>query len=162
MLLELHQAPARNWRVLYSGWDARNSVNGFEIPKQSVAIHHPRGNVKSIAFNHDLVTSVIDPNDMEADTEDYWKVDVWEVGVVENNSSGSCLWDADDQANGEEKRCFGVLSLTSKTCDPKRLTDGFYGKMSVAWDGENGEKEKLQPWLDPKGKTDKFMDGAYR
>ncbi len=120
----------------FSGWD-RTGVAALS----TVAIHHPQGDVKSISFNIDAVTSTDYLSNAVDPTEDHWRVDDWEDGTTEGGSSGGCLWDAN---NG---LCVGQLQGGYASC--ASITSDWYGKLSVSWTGGGTNATRLSNWLDP-------------
>jgi len=130
-LVELSQDPDPEFDVYFTGWD----VSGVP-PLGSVGIHHPSGDVKSISFNDDVLTTT---EWIEPDT--HWMVDDWEDGTTEGGSSGSCLWDP------ASKLCVGILTAGLASCTV--IDFDLYGKLAVAWEGGGTPETRLRDWLDP-------------
>jgi hypothetical protein len=130
-LVELSQDPDPEFDVYFTGWD----VSGVP-PLGSVGIHHPSGDVKSISFNDDVLTTTAW---IEPDT--HWMVDDWEDGTTEGGSSGSCLWDP------ASKLCVGILTAGLASCTV--IDFDLYGKLAVAWEGGGTPETRLRDWLDP-------------
>lgn len=147
LLVELAQAPDAAFNVFFSGWDVSGAA-----PASTVGIHHPRGDVKSISFNTNAVTSTEYFSNVVNAASNHWRIDDWEDGTTEGGSSGSCLWDA---ATG---RCVGQLhgglALCTKPNDPD-----WYGKLSVSWTGGGTNATRLSNWLDPGNTGSLGIDG---
>ena len=145
-LVELDSVPEPSFNVFYSGWDRSGTV-----PSGSVGIHHPRGDVKSISFNDDPLTTV---NSCigSGGSNTHWRVDNWEDGTTEPGSSGSGIWDPISQ------NLVGFLSGGLAACG-NQLFD-CYGKFSVAWNGGSSATERLRDWLDPHNLGTVMVDGA--
>jgi subtilisin-like proprotein convertase family protein len=133
-LVELDEAPDPAYNVFYAGWDRTGNV-----PTGSVGIHHPGVDEKAISFNDDALGTVQScigggtPNT-------HWLVDNWEQGTTEPGSSGSALFDPQNQL------VIGFLSGGSASCTS--ITEDCYGKLAVAWDGASSTT-RLSDWLDP-------------
>ena len=147
LLVELEEDPDPAFNVFFSGWDATGAA-----PASTVAIHHPRGDVKSISFNTNAVTSTDYLSDTVNAAEDHWRVDDWEDGTTEGGSSGSCLWDA------ATRRCVGQLHGGSAFCTAQDESD-WYGKLSTSWEGGGTTATRLRDWLDPGGTGVLSLDG---
>jgi lysyl endopeptidase len=137
LLVRLAQDPDPAFNVFFSGWD----VSGAAVAS-TVGIHHPSGDVKSISFNTNAVTSTAYLSGTASAAENHWRVDAWEDGTTEPGSSGSCLWDA---ATG---RCVGQLHGGFAFCNAPTQPD-WYGKLSVSWTGGGTNDTRLRNWLDP-------------
>jgi lysyl endopeptidase len=136
VLVELATDPDPAFNVFFSGWDASGTA-----PSSTVAIHHPSGDVKSISFNNNAVTSTAYLSNTVSATANHWRVDQWEDGTTEGGSSGSCIW------NTANKRCVGQLHGGYASCSSS--TSDWYGKLSVSWDGGGTAATRLRDWLDP-------------
>lgn len=133
-LLELSSTPPESYNVYWAGWD-RSDV----APTGSVGIHHPGVDEKAISFNVDPLTKV--SSCIAASSNTHWEVDNWEDGTTERGSSGSALFDPDNQL------VIGFLSGGSASCTS--ITEDCYGRMGVAWSGGSSDTQRLGPWLDP-------------
>ncbi|RMH22082.1 MAG: hypothetical protein D6696_04135, partial [Acidobacteria bacterium] len=138
LLIELDETPPAEFDVHYAGWNA-----GGQNPSAAVCIHHPQGDVKSISFDDDPLTTDVEffPNGT------HWRVGGWEDGTTEPGSSGSCIYDPADGL------CVGVLTGGFAACPedgPERPED-FYGKLSAAWNAGPTPDMRLGDWLDPTG-----------
>ncbi len=146
-LIELDDDPDPASTVFYAGWDR----SGDAPSGQTVGIHHPSTDEKSISFNEDplsLGTSCIGGG---GTPESHWFVDNWELGTTEGGSSGSGLWDTNT------KRIIGFLSGGLASCS--NLDFDCYGRMSVAWDGAD-PSSRLKDWLDPADTGTLAVDGS--
>jgi len=121
-LLQLNSVPDPTYEVNFAGWD--NSPNAYTI-SPGVAIHHPRGDEKSISFENDPI---------ELGGGDIW-VEDWDLGTTEPGSSGSPLF------NGNH-RIIGQLWGGGAACR-NNLSD-YYGRFSTSY-----EKGGFAKWLDP-------------
>lgn len=126
-LLRLNQTPPTG--VGLSGWDAAPVDIGADI----FSIHHPRGDLKKIAFG-----TLLDKVGIagRGNSNDYLEVG-WFDGVTEAGSSGAGLW-LDD---GGEPRLVGQLLGGGSACDAPDQPD-FYGRFDVTF-------AKVSPFLDP-------------
>jgi subtilisin-like proprotein convertase family protein len=145
-LVELDDDPDPVNAVFYAGWDRSADIPGG----QTVGIHHPSTDEKSISFNEDPLTIAIScigggtPNS-------HWVVDSWEDGTTEGGSSGSGLWDSNT------KRIIGHLSGGLAACG--NMSSDCYGRFTVAWDGVNSSS-RLKDWLDPANADVMAVDGS--
>ncbi|RMH22083.1 MAG: hypothetical protein D6696_04140 [Acidobacteria bacterium] len=146
LLIELDQPPAADFNAYFVGWNA-----GGADPSAAVCIHHPQGDVKSISFDDDPLTTDTEffPNGT------HWRVGGWDDGTTEGGSSGSCIFDPADGL------CVGVLTGGFAACpeaNPSRPED-FYGKLSAAWNAGPDAQSQLGPWLDPLGLGATTLEG---
>jgi hypothetical protein len=147
VLVELSQDPDAAFNVFFTGWDASGATSA-----STVGIHHPRGDVKSISFNTNAVTSTAYLSNTVAAAADHWRIDAWEDGTTEGGSSGSCLWDA------ATRRCVGQLHGGFALCTAPTQPD-WYGKLSVSWTGGGTNTTRLSNWLDPGNTGSLGIDG---
>ena len=135
LLFQLSAVPDPSFNVFYSGWDASGTA-----PTATVGIHHPLGDVKAISFANNTpettayFSTTVDP------TGNHWRV-LWNSGVTEPGSSGSCLFD------GTNRRCIGQLHGGPSICGGSDLHD-YYGRLSVSWNGGGTAATRLRDWLD--------------
>lgn len=146
LLVELAMDPDPSFDVFFTGWDATGVAAA-----STVGIHHPSGDVKSISFNTNAVTSTTYSSAAVDAAANHWRVDDWEDGTTEGGSSGSCLWDA------ATKRCVGQLHGGFASC--ASITDDWYGKLSVSWNGGGTDATRLRNWLDPDNTGVLVLDG---
>lgn len=137
-LLQLSSTPAASHNIFYAGWDRTGAV-----PPSSIGIHHPQGDRKKICFDDDPATA------QNWQGAACWRVGDWEEGTTEPASSGSPLFDPNHRIIGQ--LFGGTASCTS-------ITNDFYGRFSVSWDG-NSASSRLRDWLDPLNTNVSTLDG---
>lgn len=140
-LLELSIALGSSYQPYYSGWN-KNTI----AATNSTGIHHPRGDVKKICIeNNTLLSAIYDPPTVNINTNgDHWMVSDWDVGITEQGSSGSPLYN-------QNHRIVGQLHGGASECidsGDNGLPD-WYGKFSSSWTGSGTNQSRLQNWLDP-------------
>lgn len=133
-LLRINDMPQQSFRPWYTGWNRKLD----EIPINTVAIHHPQGDVKKIAVDMDppltgTFGAGYTPNG-------HWQVTSWDLGTTEDGSSGSPLFDQNGYLTG-------VLTGGDARCG--RSFDDFFAKFALAWDPNDDPRQQLKPWLDP-------------
>ena len=136
LLVELGADPDPASNVYFSGWNATGAT-----PGSAVAIHHPSGDEKAISFENEGLSSTAYFSDTADASANHWRVSDWNVGTTEPGSSGSCLWNPDDEL------CVGQLHGGEAACsndDPD-----WYGKLSVSWEGGGSSATRLRDWLNP-------------
>jgi hypothetical protein len=146
-LLELSAMPPPAFHAYWAGWD-RTDVP----PLASVHIHHPNINEKEIAFNYDPLTYSDSCLPGGTGVNTHWLVDGYELGITEQGSSGSGIW------NVANHRVVGWLSAGTATCS---VPDGYdcYGRFAIGWNGTSSAV-RLHDWLDPDGTNPAGIDGA--
>lgn len=145
-LVELEQPPAESFNVHYAGWDRSNAQ-----PGGAVAIHHPSTDEKAISFaESDLDTTPSCIRSSPPDT--HWEVPFWNDGTTERGSSGSGIW------NPQNQRLIGFLSGGTASCSNTSGHD-CYGKFAIAWDGASASS-RLRDWLDPDDTNPPGIDGT--
>lgn len=139
-LLQMNSSPPEEFDVYYNGWN-----RGTTPPNESIVIHHPRGDVKKIAYDDDPATdgSNWGPN--------HWRIGEYEQGTTEPGSSGSPLFDQNHHIIGQLHG--GTASCTSITYDE-------YGKLDASWIGGGTSASRLSDWLDPNVTGQLTMDGV--
>nr|MCU0231742.1 proprotein convertase P-domain-containing protein [Acidobacteriota bacterium] len=139
-LLEMNGSPPEEWNAYYNGWN-----RGTTPPNESIVIHHPRGDVKMIAYDDDPATNGSNwgPN--------HWRIGEYEQGTTEPGSSGSPLFDQNHHIIGQLHG--GTASCTSITYDE-------YGKLDASWIGGGTSASRLSDWLDPNVTGQLTMDGV--
>jgi lysyl endopeptidase len=137
LLLELDEQPEPSYGVKYAGWDRSGA-----LPGQSVAIHHPSVDEKSISFEYDPVqlSTYLQPATPGDGT--HLRVNDWDLGTTEGGSSGSPLFD-------ENHRIVGQLHGGYAACG-NDLAD-WYGRLFTSWTGGGSATTRLSDWLDPQG-----------
>lgn len=132
-LLELSSPPPGSFFTYFSGWNA-NPV----APDSSYTIHHPRGDIKKISVDRNLaVESPYAPGDV---IPNHWKILNWESGTTEPGSSGSPLFNFQNQVLGQ-------LHGGQATC--ANSVNDYYGRFDYSWNGEGTPETALRFWLDP-------------
>ncbi|UZO81917.1 T9SS type A sorting domain-containing protein [Aquimarina sp. ERC-38] len=113
LLLKLSSEPPASYNVYYSGWDATST-----IPSETVAIHHPAGDIKKISFDNDApkISNYVSP-----EPATHWEVVDWDLGTTEKGSSGSPLFNTD-------KRIVGQLHGGAAACGNNQ--PDYYGRFS--------------------------------
>ncbi len=133
VLMDDEVVPAHG--VIFAGWN-----RSTDDPTNATAIHHPRGDEKSISFEHDpLTTTTYFSNGPSPGDGTHLRVADWDVGTTEPGSSGSPLFDQD-------KRVVGQLHGGEAACgndDPD-----WYGRFSVSWEGDGTADTRLRDYLD--------------
>ncbi len=134
-LVELREMPPQSWYIYYAGWNRSG-----EIPENTFSIHHPSGDVKKIAVDHDPPsTATFGPG---YTLNGHWQINRWDLGTTEPGSSGSPLFDHDGYLTG---------FLTGGDARCGNAVNDFFCKFSLAWDRYAGSNRQLEPWLDPLG-----------
>ncbi|KAK3277497.1 hypothetical protein CYMTET_14499 [Cymbomonas tetramitiformis] len=116
-LVELSQRVPAQFDAYFAGWDARD-----QAAPGSIGIHHPRGDVKKISMNDDLLTS----SSWGSTPDTHWRVGDWEIGTTEPGSSGSPLF------HPQDRRIIGHLTGGSAAC-PAMTGYDVYGKTARAF-----------------------------
>lgn len=137
-LLELHSRIPSSYYPYFSGWDKSGAD-----PQSGVGIHHPKGNLKKIAFeNNSILPNTLSRNYGTAGI--FTPNTLWEVwydaGGVINGSSGSPLFNENKKIVGQ------LLGGEDKTGCNKRSD---YGRLSVSWNHGSTSSTRLKEWLDP-------------
>lgn len=144
LLLELSEVPPQEYNVYYNGWNRSDDSSSH-----SVAIHHPRGDIKKISFDNDSYSSDKYVGS-QGISNSHWKIEQWDLGTTEGGSSGSPLFNPQKQIVGQLHG--GYASCTS-------LTSDWYGKVSYSWDYFDEPERQLKHWLDPLNLGVESIDG---
>jgi hypothetical protein len=145
-LVKLNMPPPAAAKVYWNGWDRSEN-----LIDNAVVIHHPHADSKRISFAAGVVT-VDDDLHGNVPGQNHWRVDHYSLGTTEEGSSGSGLLDANHHLRG-------VLSGGDALCsDPSG--DDFYGRLSIAWDGDGAPANRLRDWLDPDASGAQSHDGT--
>jgi V8-like Glu-specific endopeptidase len=145
-LIELSSAPDSAANVYYVGWDASGS-----IPSSTVDIHQPELDVKAISFSNSAPDTTAYYSPTHDPSGNHWYV-LWNSGVTEEGSSGSCLFETTNQ------RCIGQLHGGPSACGGADLHD-YFGRLSVSWNGGGTAATRLKDWLDPGSTGALTLDG---
>lgn len=127
-----------NLDVAYAGWD--KSFDDPDLTPMVLNIHHPASVSKMFCFSTNLSeTDVIWDTDPDCpyylyvNGNDFWEV-VWDIGIVEEGSSGSPLFNS-------SHKIIGILNSTGNSCTYATSDCGVtgpfepsaFGKFSTAW-----------------------------
>lgn len=145
VLLELDDPPDPAAAVYYAGWDRR----GVD-PEGVVAIHHPNTDVKRISFATGAADTTWHLVRWPVAGGNHLRVDHWDLGTTEGGSSGAPLFNHD-------RRVVGQLHGGYAACGNHRAD--WFGRLSVAWDGDGRPGTRLADWLDPLGSGVSTLDG---
>lgn len=146
-LMELSVAPPDAYRPVYLGWDVRET-----IPPRTYCIHHPAGDVKKISIDDNApVISTIAIGGVEYYEKGHLLVEEWDMGATEPGSSGSPMFNSQDQVVG---------GLSAGLADCNDPTIDYFFRLSKAWDAYPNITEQLKTWLDPAETGEKRID-AY-
>jgi lysyl endopeptidase len=122
--------------LYFAGWDATGASTGT-----GVAIHHPGGDEKKIAFFDSGVTP--DTIDVGAACDiAAWRVQ-WASGTTEPGSSGGGLWDS-------SHRLIGLLSGGGASCMNPTDFD-YFARLDRGWTAGAAADRQLKAHLDPDG-----------
>jgi hypothetical protein len=117
----------------FAGW------NHSSIPaKEVTTIHHPSGDVKKISIDFDSVTSASYDNTFDSNC--FWRITQWDLGVTEHGSSGCPLFN-------KQQQIIGTLTGGQATCSSPY--DDYYSKFYSAFDKYSDSSKQLKRWLDP-------------
>lgn len=138
LLLELFPHPILNQLPRY-GWDRSGTA-----PGTAGVVHHPRGDIKKIGLS--TTASIVQNtvinwnNNRVTPTMHHFRV-VYSNGTIEIGSSGAALFN-------QNRRIVGQLhgSGLPNSCDN---TVGYFGRLSVSWEGGGTPDTRLRDWLDP-------------
>jgi lysyl endopeptidase len=132
-LLELFEPISNLTTIGIAGWNRSNTA-----PFSTFCIHHPKLDVKKYSRSSTTPTSTNDPSNPNTNNM-YWGV-TWTIGVTEVGSSGSPLFNPNDQIIGQ-------LRAGTSFCVPSIAGPDIYGKLSTSWVGGNTSTSGLSPWL---------------
>ncbi|MEL6445893.1 MAG: proprotein convertase P-domain-containing protein [Bacteroidota bacterium] len=138
-LLEMDDPFDASHNVYLSGWDRRDIA-----PASVVAIHHPNVEEKRISFEDDPTTITSYLSDTVDPNAAYIRVDDWDLGTTEGGSSGSPIYNADQQIVGQLHGGFAACGND----DPD-----WYGRMFRSMAGG------LDDFLDPTGSGVETLGG---
>ena len=145
-LLEMSSVPPSIYQPYYAGWDRSG-----DVPRQTVCIHHPNGDVKKISMdeNSPLTDTYIDSK-YTFDSNTHWHIPNWELGTTEGGSSGSPLFDTNHRVIGD---------LTGGDANCSNSVDDYFAKFSASWDTYPAKENQLKYWLDPDNSGLLVLDG---
>jgi lysyl endopeptidase len=130
-LLELSTLPPAGSCITAAGWNRTSTAAA-----NATGIHHPSGDVMKISFDNNPVIRA----SAFGTSNNHWKV-VWDSGVTESGSSGSPLFNQNNQIVGQ-------LEGGPAGCSSSNLSD-FYGSFDRSWTGGGTNSSRLRNWLDP-------------
>ena len=147
-LVELSLSPPDSFNVYFAGWN-RSPVP----PSSSATIHHPRGDVKKIAFDLDAPESSYHKEDYypEYVLHSHWRILEWDRATTQPGSSGAALLDPDQRIIG---------SLTGGLADCVNSVNDYFTKFDYSWDYYEDTLKSLKTWLDPLNSGVMDLDGA--
>ncbi len=128
------------WNLVWAGWN-RSST---DIPDFTVGIHHPAGDIMKVCRDNQppLRTAI----NFEIPNTNVWRVNAWDLGVTEQGSSGSALFDQNGRIVGQLAGGAAACSGTNNNGQPD-----FYGRMDTSWGFGSSSSTRLSDWLDPSG-----------
>ncbi|WP_299434376.1 T9SS type A sorting domain-containing protein [uncultured Aquimarina sp.] len=138
-LLRLDGGLDNSWDLEFAGWDRTGNVPSSFV----VGIHHPSGDIMKVCRENEPLTKTIISFNGNSTTE-MWNVANWDLGVTEQGSSGSPLFDS----NG---RIVGQLAGGSAACSGTNDNNqrDVYGRFDISWNFGTTNATRLSNWLDP-------------
>ncbi|MEX2350301.1 MAG: T9SS type A sorting domain-containing protein [Flavobacteriaceae bacterium] len=128
------------WNLVWAGWNR----SATEVPDFTVGIHHPLGDIMKVCRDNQSPTRAAinfqDPNTF------VWQVADWDLGVTEQGSSGSALFDQDGRIVGQLAAGAAACVGTNDNGQPD-----FYGRFDTSWNFGTTNSTRLSNWLDPQG-----------
>ncbi|HEY3389081.1 MAG TPA: trypsin-like peptidase domain-containing protein, partial [Prolixibacteraceae bacterium] len=134
-LVQLETPPPAEFRPYFAGWS-----RAIVTPASTVAIHHPKGDVKKICKDNNAPT--IDSYNADFLSNGFWKIGKWEIGTTETGSSGCALLNQNNLIVG---------SLTGGTATCTDPTNDLFAMFNKQWDHYKTSNMQLKAWLDPNG-----------
>lgn len=147
-LVKLDEIPPPYFRPYYAGWD-----KSATIPDSSASIHHPKGDIKKIAFENDPIeiTDFTKTHPQEKYTKQgFWRIPEWDGGVTEIGSSGGALFTND-------KLLIGTLTGGGAACG--NPANDYFARFDMQWDYKTDSAKQLKCWLDPISSGIQTLDG---
>ena len=141
-LLEMSEPIPPDYNVWFSGWDNANTPVAI-----CACIHHPKGDIKKISLNDDLLTESSGGSGVP---NSHWRIDGWDAGTTEGGSSGSPLYN-------QTGLIIGQLYGGNASCTKIDYDD--FGKLSMSWAKGADSKARLKDWLDPDNTGVTSIDG---
>ncbi len=136
-LVEMDDAVDPSLGVTFAGWD-RSTAD----PVSATAIHHPRGDEKSISFENDPTSTTSYLQFVVPGDGTHLRVTDWDTGTTEPGSSGCPLFD-------QNHRVVGQLHGGYAACGND--DSDWFGRLSVSWEGDGTPETRLRDYLDPSG-----------
>ncbi len=141
LLVELNLNVPSAFDVYYAGWNREDAY----IPQPAFQLHHPLGDVMKVSVDFDDLRMHNDNISWDNGTRTpplhHLRCEL-DVGAHQVGSSGGPLMDEDGRVVGK-LHGGGVDSLD---CSDNR---SFFGRLSVAWEGDGESSSRLSDWLDP-------------
>ncbi|WP_340113215.1 T9SS type A sorting domain-containing protein [Maribellus mangrovi] len=134
-LVEMSMIPPPEYRPYYAGWK-----HSAEMPDSTASIHHPYGDIKKIALDHDPPERSNFGRRSEYIKNAFLKIKEWDEGVTEIGSSGGGLF----TPRGE---LIGTLTGGEAFCG-KPVND-YFASFAVYWDYRADSTKQVKYWLDP-------------
>jgi lysyl endopeptidase len=141
MLVNIDANLPSSWNLVWAGWNR----SATEVPQFTVGIHHPSGDIMKVCRSNQSPTRQTFSFNGDASAR-MWRVASWSLGVTEQGSSGSALFDQ----NG---KIVGQLAGGTAACSGTSNNGGFdiYGRFETSWDFGTTNSTRLSNWLDPNG-----------
>lgn len=147
ILFELFNSVPQSFEPYFLGWDRQNTG-----PDSATFIHHPRGDIKKIAFDHDpirIFNGRINWNNDITTPPNHHFIAHYDLGTFEIGSSGGAMLNP-------QGRIVGQLHGGIADCDS---VTAYFGRLSLSWEGGGTPDTRLRDWLDPDGTNALFIDG---
>lgn len=141
MLVNIDANLPSSWNLVWAGWNR----SATDVPQFTVGIHHPAGDIMKVCRDNQSPTRQVFNFNGNPSTN-MWRVGNWELGVTEQGSSGSALFD-------QQGRIVGQLAGGTAACAGTSNNGGFdiYGRFDTSWDFGTTNSTRLSNWLDPNG-----------
>ncbi len=142
LLLELDQAVPNNFSPHFMGWNRQATA-----PDTSYMFHHPRGDVQKVSRSTQAGNVFGGPifwdNDVTTPKDHHFDIDFTE-GNYEVGSSGAALINKNGQMVGH-------LNGGNPDTEACEFSQGWFGRLGLAWEGGGTSDTRLKDWLDPLG-----------
>jgi len=136
-LVEMDDPVDPDFGITFAGWDRSDGD-----PTSATAIHHPRGDEKSISFENDPTSTTAYLQTLVPGDGTHIRVTDWDVGTTEPGSSGCPLFDQNHHVVGQLHG--GYAACGNDESD-------WFGRLSVSWEGDGAPDSRLRDYLDPSG-----------
>ena len=139
MLVNIDANLPTTWNLVWAGWNRSTT----DVPQFTVGIHHPAGDIMKVCRDNQSPSRQAF-NFNGNPSANMWRVGSWDMGVTEQGSSGSALFD-------QQGRIVGQLAGGTAACTGTSNNGGFdiYGRFDTSWDYGSTEGSRLSNWLDP-------------
>lgn len=138
-LLELMETPPAYYLPYYAGWNAKDQGTAPYI-----GIHHPRASVKRFAKTKSAALTSFSSFEKNG----HWHVKEWTEGSTQDGSSGSPLFDNNNQI-------IGGLSGGGASCS--QPYNDYYYTLAKSWDLSPDTDRQLKTWLDPANRNKELI-----